>query len=92
MITYIKVNHTPTQRTYKPKKTEYIHYGLLKVLEVWENLSEVAKVRLLGLGLLIIGIFGCVAFPEDAGGGLFACGIGLLFALFYNGIETEWMI
>lgn len=89
MIAHIKVNHTPTRNTYKPRKTEYIEYGILKSLETLENISEVAKVRLLGLGLLIIGIIGCIAFPEDCGGGLLACGMGLLVALFYNGIETE---
>lgn len=89
MIAHVKVNHTPTQNTYKPKKTEYIEYGVLKVLETLENISEVAKVRLLGLGLLIIGIIGCVVFPEDCGGALLVCGMGTLVTLFYNGIETE---
>lgn len=89
MITHIKVNHTPTQNTYKPRKTEYIEYGLLKALEAWENVSEVVKIRFLGLGLLIIGIIGCVVFPEDATGGLLVGFLGLLVVLFYNGIETE---
>ena len=89
MIAHVKVNHTPTQNTYKSRKTEYIEYGLLKVLEALENISEVVKIRLCGVVLIIIGIMGCIAFPEDATGGLLACGMGLLVALFYNGIEME---
>ena len=84
----IKVSHSETQRTYKP--TEYIYYGILKLVEFWQDeISEVLKIKILGLLMIIIGIFGIITFPEDATGGVFACGMGLLVALFYNGIEVE---
>lgn len=87
MIINVKINHTPTQRVYKP--TEYVEYGILKVLEAWKNVPDVIKIRLCGVALVLIGISLCVVFPEDATGGLLACFMGLLVALFYNGIETE---
>lgn len=87
MIAHIKVNHTPTQNTYKPRKTEYVHYGILKVLETWEEVSDTIKIKLCGVVLLLIGIVLIITFPEDNGGSLLACGIGLLVTLFYNGFE-----
>ena len=90
MIVYLKENHTPTQNTYKHKPTEYIHYGILKLAEFWQDkISEVLKIKLLGLLMIMIGILGCIIFPEDATGGVFACGMGTLVVLFYNGIDEE---
>lgn len=90
MINHVKINHTPTQNTYKHKPTEYIHYSILKIAEFWQDeISEVLKIKLLGLLMIMIGIFGCVVFPEDATGGIFVFGMGALVVLFYNGIDEE---
>lgn len=76
MLAHVKENYTITQRTYKPHKQSYI--------ETLENISEVTKIRIYGIVLVIIGIVGCVIFPEDATGGLFVGFMGLLVALFCN--------
>ena len=38
--------------------------------------------KLLGFALVLIGLIGCAIFPEDAGGCLFACAMGVFRVIF----------
>lgn len=40
--------------------------------------QETAIQKCLGLGLLVLGIIGCLVFPEDAGGFVFAGVLGII--------------
>lgn len=65
----------------------YIQYKKRKPLldtlfDAWDGLNtrkqHLIIQKLLGLGLFIIGIIGCLVFPEDAGGFVFAGVLGIL--------------
>lgn len=43
---------------------------------------ETIRQKILGTGLLIVGLIGCVIFPDDCGGSLFACALGILRMIF----------
>ena len=40
--------------------------------------QEKAFQKLLGIALVAVGLLGCAIFPEDAGGCLFACILGII--------------
>ena len=41
-----------------------------------------ANQKRLGAGMIIVGLIGCVIFPEDCGGALLACAMGILRMIF----------
>ena len=44
--------------------------------------QEKAFQKLLGFALVLVGLLGCAIFPEDAGGCLFACIMGVFRVIF----------
>ena len=76
------MNYNTTSNAYKIE-TVYTYdewlkeYKRNKALERQQK-KETAIQKCLGLGLLTIGILGCVVMPEDAGGFLFASVLGII--------------
>ena len=56
-------------------------YNRNKTKEREEKKNKILQ-KLLGVALLFIGVLGCAIFPEDAGGCLFACALGVFRVIF----------
>lgn len=61
---------------------EYETFKQETIANKWNGLSKRKKYiitqKLLGIGLVLVGIVAMLIFPEDAGGGVLACGMGFL--------------
>lgn len=60
----------------------YIVRQKRNVIKVSEKTKYIIKQKLLGVALVVIGIIGCILFPEDCGGAVFACFMGILRVIF----------
>lgn len=47
-----------------------------------ERKKKLIQQKLLGLTLVVVGVVGCCVMPEDAGGCLMACGMGIVRMIF----------
>lgn len=80
------MNYNTTSNAYKIE-TVYTYDEWLKEYKRNEAIErkqkqEIAIQKCLGLGLLALAVIGCMVFPEDAGGFVFA-GIMGIFRTFY---------
>lgn len=76
------MNYNATSNAYKIETVytcdEWLkEYNRNKALERQQKKETVIQ-KGLGIGLLALGIIGCVTFPEDAGGFLFASILGII--------------
>ena len=56
-------------------------YNRNKAIERKQRQETIIQ-KCLGIGLLVIGIIGCLIFPEDAGGFVFASVLGIIRAIY----------
>lgn len=56
-------------------------YNRNKAIERKQRQETIIQ-KCLGIGLLVIGIIGCLIFPEDAGGFLFTSVLGILRVIY----------
>ena len=70
---------------------EYETYKQETITDKWNGLSKrkryIITQKLLGVGLILIGIAAMMMFPEDAYGGFVASGMGLLRVVF-----NDWVV
>ncbi len=67
-----------TVYTYDEWLKEYNHNKAIERKHKRENAIQ----KSLGLGLLILGIIGCLVFPEDAGGFVFTSVLGIIRTIY----------
>lgn len=60
----------------------YIVRQKRNALRVSEKTKYIIRQKLLGMALIAIGITACMLFPEDCGGAVFACFMGILRVIF----------
>jgi hypothetical protein len=60
----------------------YIVRHKKNAIKVSARNKETIKQKYLGAGLIAIGLIGCMIFPEDCGGALLACVMGILRMVF----------
>lgn len=60
----------------------YIVRRKKNIIKISAKEKEVANQKRLGAGMIIVGLIGCVIFPEDCGGALLACAMGILRMIF----------
>lgn len=58
------------------------------VLRLSERQKYIVKQKLLGMGMIALGIVGCLLFPEDCSGAMLACFMGVIRVIFLGG-ETN---
>lgn len=52
------------------------------VLKLSERQKYIVKQKLLGTGMIVLGIVGCLLFPEDCSGAMLACFMGVIRVVF----------
>ena len=77
------MNYNTTSNAYSDIETVYTYdewlkeYNHNKALERKQKAETITQ-KCLGLGLLMIGILGCLVFPDDAGGFVFTSVLGII--------------
>ena len=81
MVTYSKTSNAENIETVYTYEEWLREYNRNKAIERKQK-QETAIQKCLGLGLLALGIIGCLVFPEDAGGFVFTSVLGILRVIY----------
>ena len=60
----------------------YIVRRRRNMIKLSSKRKEMGKQKCLGAMAFILGLIGCILFPDDCGGALFACALGILRLIF----------
>lgn len=60
----------------------YIVRRRRNMIKLFSKRKELVKQKCLGVIAIIVGLIGCILFPDDCGGALFACALGILRLIF----------
>lgn len=60
----------------------YIVRHKKNAIKISARKREIINQKRLGASLVVVGLIGCIIFPEDCGGALLACAMGILRMIF----------